>query len=129
MTTSIKWLVGTLIALTAMSIVTVVYVSAKHSDKDDDEQEAVKAPSHVSMRNGVTIVSLDAETQAREGIRVEPLSASSRRTELRATSRILSVNSLAGLRNGYVAARTKGATRSSGYCNLAKSIRAGEDTL
>lgn len=106
-TKPIKWLVGTLIALTAISIVSVVYVSANHPDTDEDEQEAVKAPSHVSVQNGVTIISLDAATQAREGIRVEPLTESSRRTELRATSLILSVNVLAGLRNGYVAARTK----------------------
>ena len=106
-TKPIKWLVGTLIALTAISIVSVVYVSANHPDTDEDEQEAVKAPSHVSVQNGVTIISLDAATQAREGIRVEPLTESSRRTELRATSLILSVNGLAGLRNGYVAARTK----------------------
>jgi len=104
---SLKWLVGILIAFTAMSIVTVVYVSANHSDTDEDEQEAVKTPSHVSVKNGIAVIALDAATQAREGIRVEPLSESTRRTELPATSVLLPVTNLAALRNNYVAARTK----------------------
>jgi hypothetical protein len=106
-TKSIQWLVGTLIAFTAMSIVAVVYVSANHSDTDEDEQEAVKAPSRMVAQNGVTVISLDAATQAREGIRAEPLSERSMRTELRATSVIQSVSGLAALRNSYVAARMK----------------------
>ncbi len=104
---SIKWLFGILVAFTAISIVVVVYVSANHSDTDEDEQEAVKTPSHVSVKNGVAVITLDAATQEREGIRVELLSESFRRTELRATSVILSVSGLAALRNSYVAARTK----------------------
>src|SRR5262249_10165393 len=67
----------------------------------------VKTPSHVSMKSGVTVITLDAATQEREGIRVEPLSESFRRTELRATPVILSVSGLVALRNSYVAARTK----------------------
>jgi hypothetical protein len=102
---SIKWLIGILIAFTAISIVAVVYVSANHSDTD--EEEAVKTPSHVSVQNGITVVSLDVATQAREGIRVESLNETSSRTELRAVSVILSVSGLAALRNSYVAARTK----------------------
>jgi hypothetical protein len=104
---SIKWLVGILIGFTAISIVTVVYVTANHSDRDEDEEEAVKAPSHVSMQNGATVITLNAATQEREGIRVQPVTESSRRAELRATSVILSVSSLAALRNTYIAARTK----------------------
>jgi len=104
---SIKWLGGVLIAFTAISIVTVVYVSANHADTDEDEEKAVKAPSHVSVQNGATVITLDAATQAREGIRVDPVSECSRRTELRATSVILSMSGVAALRNSYVAARTK----------------------
>jgi hypothetical protein len=104
---SIKLLVGILIALAAISIVAVVYVSANHSDTDEDEEEAVKTPSHVSVQNGITVISLDAATQAREGIRVEPVSETSSRTELRAASVILSVSGLAALRNLYIAARTR----------------------
>jgi hypothetical protein len=104
---SIKRLVGTLIALTALSIVGGVYVSANHSDADDDEQEAVKASSRVSVQNGDTVISLSVQTQEREGIRVEPLSETTRRTEVRATSVILAANGLATLRGNYVAAQTK----------------------
>lgn len=107
MSRPVKWLVAVLIAITAISIASVVYVSANRPDTDEDEREAVKAPSHVSVQNRVTVITLEAATQAREGVRVEPLSESSRRTELRATSIILPVSALAALRNSYVAARTK----------------------
>jgi len=103
----INWLVGILIVITAISIASVVYVSANHPDTDEDEEESVKAPSHVSVENGRTVITLNVDTQARVGIRVEPLTESSRRTELRATSVILSVSGLAALRNTHVAAQTK----------------------
>ena len=107
MSRPLRWLFAVLITLTAISIASVVYVSANRPDTDKDQEEAVKTPSHVSVQNGVTFVSLDAVTQAREGIRVEPVSESSRRTELRAISVILPVSALAALRNSYVAARAK----------------------
>ena len=70
MSRPIRWLVAILIAIAAISIVAVVYVSANHSDTDEDEQETVKTPSHVSNKSGVTVITLDAATQQREGIRV-----------------------------------------------------------
>lgn len=107
MSRPLKWLVVVLVAVTAISIASVVYVSANHSDTDEDEQEAVKAPSRVSVQNGRTVITLDANMQAREGIQVESLKPTSKSTELPATSILLSVNALATLRNNYVAARTK----------------------
>lgn len=107
MSRSIRWLLAILIAITVISIASAVYVSANHPDTDEDEQEAVKTPSRVSQHNGVTVITLDPATQAREGIRVEPLKETTSHDELRATAIVLSVNELATLRNAYVAAETK----------------------
>lgn len=109
MSKSVKLLVGFLIAFTLISVAAMAFIAAKHSDKDqgEDEQEAVKTPSHLSVQNGRTVITLDGRTQAREGIRVEPLDETSRHTELSATAVLLAVNDLATLRNSYVAAVTK----------------------
>lgn len=103
----IRWLVAILIAISAISIASVVYVYANHPDTDDDEQEAVKTPSRVSEQNGVTVITLDPATQTREGIRVEPLKETTSHAELRATAVLLPVDELATFRNAYVAAQTK----------------------
>jgi hypothetical protein len=107
MSKSVKWLVGILVVITAVSIAAVVFMAASRPDTDQDEQEAVKAPSHVSVQKGQTVITLDAAAQAREGIRIEPLAETSKSTELRATAVLLAVNDLAALRNSYIAARTK----------------------
>lgn len=107
MSKSVKWLIGILIVITAISIAAVVYMAAGRPDTDEDKQEAVKAPSHVSVQNRQTVITLDAAAQAREGIRVEPLTGTTSHVELRATAVLLAVNELATLRNSYVAARTK----------------------
>ncbi len=108
MSKSVKWLVGILIALTAISVVAVVFMAAKRGDTDEDkEQEAVKAPSHVSVQNGRTVITLDTATQAREGIQVAAPAETALRTELRATAVLMPATDLANLRNSYIAARTK----------------------
>jgi hypothetical protein len=107
MSRPIRWLVAILIAITAISIASVVYVFANHPDSDEDTQEAVKTPSQVSEQNGVTVITLDPATQTREGIRIEQLKETTSHTELRATAVLLPVNELATLRNAYVAAQTK----------------------
>jgi hypothetical protein len=107
MNRSVKWVIGVLIVVTAMSIAAMVYMAAGRPDTDDDEQEAVKTPSRVSMQNGQTVITLDAATQRLEAVRAEPLQESTSRVEMRATAVLLAVNDLATLRNSYVAARTK----------------------
>ncbi len=108
MSKSAKWLVGILIALTVVSVAVVVFTTAHRGDKDEeDQEESVKTPSHVSVENGSTVIILDQQTQGREGIRVAPVTRASMRAELRGTAVLLAVNDLATLRNNYVAARTK----------------------
>jgi hypothetical protein len=108
MSRSAKWLVGILVAIAAISILAMVFMAARRRDTDkEEEQEAVKAPSHVSLQNGHTILTLDAATQAREGIEIAPLARTSMRAELRGTAVLMPVNELASLRNSYVAAHTR----------------------
>jgi hypothetical protein len=108
MSKSMKWLIGLLIVVTAVSIVVAVLTSAHRADTDEeDQEESVKTPSHVSVENGNTIISLDPQTEEREGIRVVNVMQTSMRSELRGTAVLLAVNDLASLRNNYVTARTK----------------------
>ena len=108
MSRSAQWLIGILAVTTALSIAAVVWMlAANRPDVDEDAQQAVKAPSHVSAQNGLTVVTLDAQTQAREGIRVAPLRDTSMQNELQGTAVLLPVTELATLRNSYVAARAR----------------------
>src|SRR5260370_29539378 len=108
MSKSAKWLVGILIVLTVVSVAAVVYTAAHRDDKDEEDQaESVKTPAHVSLENGSAVITIDQQTQGREGIRVVPVTQTSMRAELRGTAVLLAVSDLATLRNGYVAARTK----------------------
>jgi len=107
MSRSVKWLPGVLIAATAICVVAVVFMAAHRPDTGEDEQEAVKTPSHVAVQNGRTVISLDAQTQAREGIQVAPVTETSMRTQLHGTALLLPVTALATLRNSYVAAAAK----------------------
>jgi hypothetical protein len=104
----IKWLFAALLTITAVSVIAMAFMAARRPDADaQDEEEAVKAPSHVLVENGRTVIRLSSQAQAREGIQISPVQQTSRRAELRATAVLVPVGSLAGLRNSYVAARTK----------------------
>lgn len=108
MSTRIKYLVAALLAATAISVIAVVFMAAHRPDAGgEDEEEAVKTPSHVMVENGQTVIRLSKQVQAREGIRVAALQPTSRHAELRATAVLVPAGELAGLRNSYVAARTK----------------------
>jgi len=107
MSKSVKWLIGLLIAITAASVITGVFMAARRADTDEEGQPAVKAPSHLSVQNGRTIITLDQETQGREGIRATPVAEISTRAELRGTAVLLSASDLATSRNNYVASHTK----------------------
>lgn len=108
MSKRIQWLIAALLAVTAISVIAVVFMAAHRPDTDDkDEEEAVKTPSHVMVENGRTVIRMSEQAQAREGIRVAMLQPTSQRADLRATAVVLPAGELAGLRNSYVAARAK----------------------
>lgn len=107
MSQRMKWLLSALLAVTAVSMIAVVFLAAHRSDSDADEEEAVKSPSHVVVENGCPVLRLSPDTQAREGIRVDPVQQQTRRAELRGMAVLLPAGELAGLRNSYVAAQAK----------------------
>lgn len=108
MSKRMRWLFAVMLAITAVCVVAVVFMAARHPGTDDeDEEEAVKTPSHVLVENGRTVIRLSPQTQAREGIRAVPVEQTTRRAELRATAVLLPAGDLAALRNNYLAARTK----------------------
>jgi hypothetical protein len=108
MSKSAKWLVAVLGAITAASVVAVVFMAAQRAGEDEqDAEESVRTPSHVSVRDGRTVITLDPDTQTREGIRVVPLAQTSMRAQLRGTAILLAATDLAAVRNNYVAGRAR----------------------
>jgi hypothetical protein len=106
MSKSVKWLIAALIAITASSVVAMVLMIARRPDTDD-EDEVVKAPSRVAVKNGRKVINLDQQAQTQEHMTVTVPKQTSMRAELHGTAMVLPVNDLASLRNNYVAARAK----------------------
>ena len=104
---SAKWSIGILVGSALLFVITVAFVAAKRPDRDKDSAGAPRSTSPVSQQNKETTITLDLQTQAREGIRVAPVKRTSMRTELHGTAVLLPVTDLANLRNAYFAARTK----------------------
>jgi membrane fusion protein, multidrug efflux system len=76
-------------------------------DDDDEEEEAIQAPSRVSVQNGQTVITLDAATQQRMGLKVTTLRTIVARAQIQALAAVLPVDALASLRTNYVAAQAK----------------------
>lgn len=79
-------------------------------DTDDDEEDkkaAVTVPSHVSVKNGQTVITLDAATQQRMGLGTTVLSSAKARAEEVASATILPAQELLTLRSNYVAAQSQ----------------------
>lgn len=95
--------------------IAILFVSATVAriygwDQDDEEEEkkaAVTVPSHVSVQNGQTVITLDAATQQRMGVMTAALSSAEARAEELASATILSTQDLLTLRNNYVAAQSQ----------------------
>ncbi len=108
MNKSTKWLIAVLGALTASSLLAMVYMAAGRADTDEeDQEEAVAVPSRMTVKDGRTIISLDAQTRAREGIRTAPVTYTSMRAQANGTAVVLAIGDLVTARNSYVAAGTK----------------------
>ncbi|HVB54871.1 MAG TPA: hypothetical protein VNE63_00365 [Candidatus Acidoferrales bacterium] len=104
-----KWLfAAVLAAMLAVILVRIVVPTRKAAaDQDeDDEAEAIKAPSRVSIQNGQTILTLETTAQSQAGITLTPLKALTSREQVTAPATILSVQELVSARTNYVAAKT-----------------------
>ena len=106
----IKWILAALIVIAAAAVAAVVYGVAQRGTADEqgeDRQAAVQAASRVSVQSGRAAVTLDAQTQAREGIRTAPIVETTMRAEARGMAIVLPVTGLASIRNAYVTARSR----------------------
>ena len=104
MSKRIKYLLIVVIALVAASMIGVLVRAARQTDTDQDQNERSGARALSNTQSAPAMVTLDSTTQAREGIRVEPISATSMRAELQGTAVILAAGDLAAARNSFFAA-------------------------
>ncbi len=107
----LKWLLAAAVALvmavTLIRTLAQVRQGPAQDGDEDDEEEAIKAPSRVSVQNGQTVITLDGKTQSRAGIIVAPLEAIAARQEIACPAMVLSAQDLVTARNNYVAALTR----------------------
>lgn len=100
-------LLSTSVALFLLSI-TVMRIYGRDADDDEeDKKAAVTVPSHVSVKNGQTVITLDAPTQQRMGLATAVLPSAKERAEEMASATILPVQELLTLRSNYVAAQSQ----------------------
>ncbi len=105
---ALKWLLGIALVVIAASVLLRTFGRTRKDppDEDDEDQaEAVQAPSRVSVINGQTVVTLDEVMQKRIGIAVEALRATEARQQTVAAGVVLAVQDLISLHNAYVMAR------------------------
>ncbi len=108
MKTAGKWIVGAMLALLAIGLLIRGAVSSRvAADQDEEEAHARPVPSRVSVRNGETLITLDAKTQAQAGLAVAPLAETFARPQEQTLARVLPVDALTALRNTYVSAKAR----------------------
>ena len=78
----------------------------KHSSKKP-ALKVVPMQSQVSVQNGETIVTMSSQAEKLAGIATAPLKQASARAQITAPAMVLSVQSLAKLREGYIAAEAQ----------------------
>lgn len=106
-----KWMLGG--AFAVLAVVLLIWVTFGHlspvsgQEKDKEEARRIQAPSHVSVQNGETVLTLDAATQTRLGLTLATLQALSIPQQLRTSATVLPVDDLTSLRDSYVVARSK----------------------
>jgi hypothetical protein len=79
-------------------------------ERSTEKQEAERAEnpvSRVSTQDGQTLISLDASSETRIGLKVATLQAVTRQRDLRATALVLSPQELTELQKSYLAAQTE----------------------
>lgn len=109
MKASIKWLAALGFVLLAAAVLLRTYAQFRSDppqDQDEDE-EAVKTPSRVSVTNGQTSISLDAATQQCMGVVVARLQTLDSERQKSAAAVVLATVQLVTLRDSYVAAEAQ----------------------
>jgi hypothetical protein len=102
MNRSTKWLVVVLLILTVASITGMALMAAHRADPQDKDDAAASAPSPTAPANGT--VTIDAQAQRREGIRVLAVKRATMHAQVQGFAVVLGVADLVNARNSYVAA-------------------------
>jgi flagellar biosynthesis/type III secretory pathway M-ring protein FliF/YscJ len=97
----LKWAIGTVLVLIAAAILIRAFAQVIREQREEDEEksekEIKKLPS-VSVQNGQTVLTIDPHNQARLGLTVVSLQASSSREQVTAPAVVLPVQDLIDLR-------------------------------
>jgi hypothetical protein len=105
---SSRLLVTAVFAALAAVVVLRAYAQTRQDppDQDDEDQsEAIHAPSHVSLQNGQVVIQLSSRTQALAGIAAAPLESARERKQLIAPAVVLDVQELVNSSAKYAAGR------------------------
>lgn len=81
--------------------------SRREQATEQKREQPVRAPSRVSEDHGEVVVTLDAATQARSGVRTMPLAPTNRQPELRGFATVLELQSLGSDQVTYAQARSE----------------------
>lgn len=91
--------------LVAAAVAWSFMASRKEAAQEAEGERPIQAPSRVSVVNGSTVITVDAETQRRSGIETEKAARTEYREELRAYGTVLELTRLTELSNSYAAAQ------------------------
>jgi hypothetical protein len=100
-------LLFTWIAVFLLSLTVARIYGWDADDEEEDKKAAVTVPSHVSVQNGRTVITLDAATQQRMGLATAVVHSSAARAEAMASAMIIPAQELLTLRSNYVAAQSQ----------------------
>jgi hypothetical protein len=94
----------TIVILVAAVLIWAFLQGRKEAETEAERERPVRVPSRVTTEKGQTVVTLDAATQARNGIEVMKLRRVTHRQDLQANALVLPVQDLTHLQNNYLTA-------------------------
>ena len=126
----LKILLGFILVLAAAGLFARVFLKPHEAggekDKPDKKEEA--EPSRVGHnKNGETVVKLDAETQQRLGLAVEPLAGTAGRTQVAAFGRVVDPTPLAAVESDLATAESALISSKSEAERLGSLFKSGEN--
>ena len=95
------------IAAATVGLIWAFLGSRGQAGEGEKAEKPIAAPSRVTTRNGMVVVTIKPDEQQRNGFRTVALQVISRRQEFQATAVVLPVQDLINLRNGYVTANAQ----------------------
>ena len=85
----------------------VFYGKDEYEASTKDSEEQIQAPNRVATKQGQTVITVDAATQAQSEIKSSPLKASSHTATISSYGNVVAIDSLIELRMRYLAAKSE----------------------